>query len=221
MTALLCATVPLWLVGLDAAWRGRRLGGGTVAGIAVGLVGVAVLVGPSAHGLDLPAVAAVLGGAVAWAVGSLYARQADLPAHELAAGMQMLCGGLLLGLAGIAGGEGGQVDLGRVTPGSIGAVAYLVVFGSLAAFTAYGWLLRRVPTRVLATHAYVNPLVAVTLGWLVLGESITGSTVLAGLLVLASVVLLVGLPERRPREPIPSTGRLAVPRRSDFSRLAA
>jgi drug/metabolite transporter (DMT)-like permease len=221
LTALLCATVPLWLVGLDAAWRGKRLGGGTVAGIAVGLLGVAVLVGPSAHGLDLPAVAAVLGGAVAWAVGSLYARNADLPRPELAAGMQMLAAGLLLGLTGSASGEIGRVDPGRITSGSLGALAYLVVFGSLGAFTAYGWLLRNVPTRVLATHAYVNPVVAVALGWVVLGEPITGATILAGLLVLVSVVLLVGLPERRPRQPIPSGAGLPVPARHEFSRLAA
>jgi drug/metabolite transporter (DMT)-like permease len=220
-TALLCATVPFWLVGLDAAWEGRRLGGGTVTGIAVGLLGVALLVGPSASGLDLPAVAAVLGGAIAWAVGSLYARRADLPGHELAAGMQMLAAGLLLGLAAVVAGEARIANLSRVTPGSVGALAYLVVFGSLAAFTAYGWLLRRVPTRVLASHAYVNPVVAVALGRLVLGEPITATTVLAGLLVLVSVGLLLAQPERREPAPIPSDVWLPIPARHDFSRLAA
>lgn len=220
LTALLTATVPLWLVGLDAGLSGKRLSGGTVAGIAAGLLGVALLVGPSASGLDLVAVAAVLGGAVAWASGSLYARRAALPARRsLAAGMEMLAAGILLGFAGIARGEAAQFQ--PPSAGALAAFAYLVVFGSLVAYTTYGWLLARVPTKIVATHGYVNPVVAVALGCLLLGEPLTATTVAAGALVVVSVVLLVGLPKRERPAPIPNTVRLPVAPRSAFSRLAA
>lgn len=219
LTALLCATVPLWLVGIDAGVSGKRLGRGTVAGIALGLLGVAFLVGPSAAGLDLPAVAAVLGGVVAWAGGSIYARTAPLPERaELASGMEMIAAGLLLAVASVASGEVFQVH--AVSVSALGALLYLIVFGSLIAYTAYGWLLRNVPTKIVATHGYVNPAVAVLLGWLVLGEPLTASTLFAGSLVVASVVLIVGLPRRARREPIPAGG-LPVLARHEFSRLAA
>jgi len=220
LVALLCATVPLWMIGLDAGLSGRRLSGGTVAGIGAGLLGVALLVGPSAHGLDLVAVAAVLGGAIAWAAGSLYARRAPQPARrDVAAGMEMLAAGILLGIGAAITGEGSAVH--APSAASLGALAYLVVFGSLVAYTAYGWLLARVPTKVVATHGYVNPVVAVVLGVVLLGEPLAATTVLAGSLVVLSVVLLVGLPERERPEPIPSAVRLPVAPRSAFSRLAA
>jgi len=221
LVALLCATVPLWMVGLDAGLSGRRLSRATVAGIGVGLLGVALLVGPSAAGLDLVAVAAVLGGAIAWAAGSLYARRASLHLRrDLSAGMEMLAAGVLLGVAAAVTGEGSDVHVPSAA--AIAAIAYLVVFGSLVAYTAYGWLLAHVPTKVVATHGYVNPVVAVALGCLLLGEPLTATTFAAGALVVLSVVLIVGLPKRERRlEPIPSTVRLPVPARSAFSRLAA
>jgi drug/metabolite transporter (DMT)-like permease len=219
LTALLCSTVPLWLVGIDAGVSRKRLGGGTVAGIAVGLLGVALLVGPSASRLDLPAVAAVLGGVVAWAAGSIYARTAPLPErHELASGMEMIVAGLLLALASLVAGEPFRVH--AVSASSLAAVAYLIVFGSLIGYTAYGWLIRNIPTKIVSTHAYVNPVVAVFLGWLFLGEPITGTMVLAGALVVVSVVLLVGLPKRE--KPVPRVVRLPVRRpRPESSRVAA
>jgi drug/metabolite transporter (DMT)-like permease len=209
------------MVGLDAGLSGCRLSRATVAGIAIGLLGVALLVGPSAAGLDLVAVAAVLGGAIAWAAGSLYARRAPLPRRrDLSAGMEMLAAGILLGIAAVVTGEASEMHVPSV--GALAAIAYLVVFGSLLAYTAYGWLLAHVPTKVVATHGYVNPVVAVALGCLLLGEPLTATTLVAGALVLLSVVLIVGLPKReRPLEPIPSAIRLPVPARSAFSRLAA
>jgi drug/metabolite transporter (DMT)-like permease len=222
LAALLCATIPLWLVGLDGAVSGKRLGRRTILGMAVGLTGVALLVGPSASGLDLPAVAAVLVGVLAWAGGSIYARTAPLPGRlELASGMEMIAGGLLLGVASLVKGEPFQVH--AVPASAVLAVAYLTVFGSLVAYTSYGWLIRTIPTKIVSTHAYVNPIVAVFLGWLVLGEPITGTVVAAGALILLSVVLLVGRRRRvRPRpEPVAQVATLPIVRHPEAARIAA
>jgi drug/metabolite transporter (DMT)-like permease len=103
----------------------------------------------------------------------------------------MLCGGAMLGVLGASAGEVSQVRLGAISPASLGAVAVLVVFGSIGAFTAFGWLLRHVSIPVLSTYSYVNPGVAVALGWLVMGEHIAGKEIAAGLVILASVGLLL------------------------------
>jgi drug/metabolite transporter (DMT)-like permease len=222
LTALLCATVPVWLVGIDAGHSGRRLGAGKVAGLATGLLAVVLLVGPSASTIDLPAVLVVLAGTIAWAVGSIYARTAPLVARrEQAAGMEMLAAGLMLGVLGVAGGEVGRVHPTQISAPAFGALAYLIVFGSLVAYPAYGWLLRNVSTSVLSTHAYVNPAVAVLLGCLLLGEPLTATTVFAGVLVVISVVLLIGLPRREKRPPLPRPVGLTVLRLGEFSRIAA
>jgi drug/metabolite transporter (DMT)-like permease len=221
LAALLTATIPVWLVGLDAVVSRRRLGVQTLGGIALGLLGVGLLVGPSTASLDVPAVVAILLGTVSWAAGSLYARSAPLPERtDLSTAMQMLCGGLLLGVTG-AFTETHQVHPGHFTPSALAAVAYLAVFGSLVAFTAYGWLLKNLSTKVVATHAYVNPVVAVLLGWLVLGEAITPVTVLAGAFVVASVCLL-GVEPKRVTRPVLRLVRTApAVARQQFLRLAA
>jgi drug/metabolite transporter (DMT)-like permease len=222
LTALLCATVPLWLVGIDGIVTGRRLGVGKVAGIALGLLGIALLVGPSAAHLDLPSVLAVLVGVVAWAGGSIYARSAPLPKRRnLGAGMELLAAGVMLGIAGVATGELGRVHPAQISGAGFLAFAYLTVFGSIVAYTAYGWLVQNVSTTLLSTHAYVNPVVAVALGALVLGEPITGTTIVAGALVLFSIVLIIGLPKRDRRLPLPRPVGLVTPALADFSRLAA
>jgi drug/metabolite transporter (DMT)-like permease len=222
LAALLCATIPLWLVGIDGIVGGKRLSRGTVGGMGIGLIGVAVLVGPSAAHLDLPAVLAVLVGTIAWAGGSIYARTAALPKRpNLGAGMEMIAAGVLLAIGGVATGELGRFHPTHVPLAAVGALLYLIVFGSLLAYTAYGWLLRNASTTVVSTHAYVNPVVAVALGAAVLGEPITGTTVFAGLLVVLSVVLIIGLPKRPKRAPMPRPVGLATPALADFSRLAA
>jgi drug/metabolite transporter (DMT)-like permease len=222
MAALLCATIPLWLVGIDGIVTGRRLATGKVVGVGIGLVGVAVLVGPSGSKLDLTAVLAVLVGTIAWAAGSMYSRSAPLPGRpNVGAGMEMIAAGVLLAIAAAATGELGRFHPTQVPAAAFGAMAYLIVFGSLLGYTAYGWLLRNVSTTLVSTHAYVNPVVAVALGAVVLGEPVTGTTVFAGLLVLVSVVLIIGLPKRDRRTPIPRPVGLATPALADFSRLAA
>ena len=191
-TALLIATVPLFTAVLDRTVFGVRLSLGALAGIATGLVGVALLVGQSAH-VDPVGAAVILGAGLAWAVGSAYARVAPLPkAPFLSAAMQMLCGAVLLAVAGAAMGEVGRVHPAAISTGSLVAFGFLVVFGSLLAFTAYGWLLQSgAPSVVVSTYAYVNPGVAVLLGWLFAGEAVGGRELAAGAVILASVGMLV------------------------------
>jgi drug/metabolite transporter (DMT)-like permease len=209
LTALLVAAVPLFTALLDRTFFGVRLSLGALAGIATGLLGVALLVGQSAQ-IDPVGAAVILGAALAWAGGSAYARVAPLPeAPFLSAAMQMLCAAVFLALAGAALGEVGQVHPGAVSTGSVAAFGFLVVFGSIVAFTAYGWLLRSgAPSVLVSTYAYVNPAVAVLLGWLFVGETVGGRELAAGAVILASVGMLVLAREphsHEEAEPLPET----------------
>ena len=193
IAALLVATVPLFVAVLDRACFGIRLPLGAGLGIAAGLVGVALLVGGSGK-LDPVGVVVLLVASFAWAAGSAYSRVAPLPQDTiLSASLQMLTAGLALGVIGTAAGERVQ----SVSAQSLGALAFLVVFGSLLAFTAYGWLLRHAPSPLVSTYAYVNPAVAVGLGALFAGERIGPREVVAGLIILSSVGLLAVRHERR------------------------
>ena len=188
--ALLVATVPLFTALLDRTFFGTKLPVGAVAGIAAGLLGVGLLVGTGGR-IDPLGTAVLLVAAFAWAAGSVLARVAPLPRKPfVSAGLQMLCAGAMLGVLGVAAGELSQVRLGAVSAASLAAVGFLVVFGSIGAFTAFGWLLRHASIPVLSTYSYVNPAVAVALGWLVMGEHVGGKEVAAGLVILASVGLL-------------------------------
>jgi drug/metabolite transporter (DMT)-like permease len=193
VAALLIATVPLWMSVLGRVALRERLAWTAVLGLAVGFAGLVVLVRPSGtHRLDPLATAVVLGGALAWASGSVWSRRAPLPRRPLVgAGIEMLAGGAVLAVAAVVGGELGRIDPGAVSAASLAAVAYLVVFGSLVAFTAYAWLLRNVRTSVASTYAYVNPVVAVALGWAFGGEPVSARTLLAGAVILAGVALIV------------------------------
>ena len=208
LTALLVASVPLFTALLDRTVFGVRLSLGAVAGIATGLLGVALLVGPSAN-IDPVGAAVILVAAFAWAAGSAYARIAPLPkAPFLSASMQMLAAAALLAVAGAAMGEVGRVHPSAISLSSLGAFGFLVVFGSIVAFTAYGWLLKSGASSVLvSTYAYVNPAVAVLLGWLFAGEAVGGREIAAGAVILASVGMLV-LARHAPHkgaEPTPET----------------
>ncbi len=189
--ALIVGSVPLWLALLDRVFLGQRLAPAAVVGLVVGFGGVALLAG-GAGGGSLTGAAVVLVGSLAWAAGSLYARRAAMPPRPLAgAALQMLAGGVLLGLGGLARGEAGEVDVGAVSGESVVALAYLIVVGSLVGFTAYAWLLRNAPTSLVGTYAYVNPVVAVALGTLVLDEPLSASVLVGGAAILAAVVLIV------------------------------
>jgi drug/metabolite transporter (DMT)-like permease len=203
VAALLGASIPLWIALLDRLVFGSRLSRGAIAGLGIGLAGVFVLVGPASNGVNLVGAAAVLLSSLGWAAGSLHSRSSPLPGSPLlAAAMQMLAGGALLGVAGIAAGEVPRVHLEAVSASSLGAFAYLVVGGSLLAYPLYAWLLRNAPTRVVTTHAYVNPAVAVLLGWAVLAEPLTRSTLVAAAAIVVSVLLIVG------SRAVPSRGKV-------------
>jgi drug/metabolite transporter (DMT)-like permease len=211
VAALLVATMPLWLALFDRVVFGRRLSGVGWTGLLVGLGGVALLVSPGGGGTDLLGGLACVGCAMSWAAGTLYARHAPLPSQPaLASGTQMLAGGVLLGVAGLAAGEGGAVHLAQISAESLLAVAYLVVVGSIVAFSCFQWLLHNAPTSTVATYAYVNPVVAVLLGAAFLGEPLTMRTLVAGAAIVVSVVLIVGggrvrLPRLRAALPARST----------------
>ncbi|HTZ06150.1 MAG TPA: EamA family transporter [Gaiellaceae bacterium] len=199
--ALLIASVPLFMAVLDRLVLGIRLPFGAVAGIAAGLLGVGLLVGPGGR-VDILGTAVILLAALAWAVGSVFARIAPLPTKPaLAAAMQLLCASVMLAGLSAAKGDLSHVSLGAVSPASLAALVYLVVFGSIVAFTAYGWLLSNVGTQLLSTYAYVNPAVAVLLGWAFIGERIGGKEVAAGLVILASVAMLFLAREPHGAEP--------------------
>lgn len=191
--ALLVSTVPLWMVLFD--WLrpgGTRPGWKVFAGVSLGLAGLVLLVRPTAglH-LDRMGVIVLLLGALSWAWGSVRSRHVPLPASPLlATAMEMLAGGALLVLAGLATGEGADFHLAQVTLRSALAFGYLVTFGALVGFTAYVWLLRAASPALVGTYAYVNPIVAVFLGWLILGEPLTGRTLVAAAVIIAGVVLI-------------------------------
>ncbi len=196
IAALLIASCPLWFVGLDWLQRGPRPTLPIVLGLIVGFVGMVVLVDPwrisGGEEVHLGGALALLAASIVWTWGSLYSRRAVLPASPpLGTGMEMLVGGILLLIGGLIAGEGRDFQVADVTITSIGAVLYLVVFGSLIAFTSYIWLLRvSTPDRV-STYAYVNPVVAVFLGWLVLGEPLDARVFAATVLIVISVVLII------------------------------
>jgi drug/metabolite transporter (DMT)-like permease len=193
VAALLVAMVPLWMAVIGFAVYRERLSWPAVGGLVVGFAGVGVLVRPQgAARVDPAGVLMLVGATLSWAAGSLYARRAPLPKRPLVAtAMEMIAGGVLLGVVGLARGELSSFHPGRVTAESLLAVGYLIVFGSLAGFTAYAWLIRVARTSIVSTYAYVNPIVAVFLGWTILNEPIAGRTLIAGLIIVIGVALIV------------------------------
>jgi drug/metabolite transporter (DMT)-like permease len=191
LAALMVAIIPLWVALMDRAFFGRRLSPTAVAGLVVGFAGVALLVRPGGGG-DLLAMLALVGTTAAWAAGSLYARGAALPESPLlSASMQMLAAGVFLGVAGLATGESGGIHADSFSTKPVIAFVYLVVVGSLIAFSAYAWLLKNVRISVVSTYAFVNPVVAVALGTVFLNEKIGWSTIAAGGAIVVAVVLIV------------------------------
>ena len=203
VAALLIATVPLWIALFDRVFGGRRLATGHVLGLVGGLAGVAALVGPvGGAGIDAIGALGALVAAVSWAAGSLYARGAALPGDLLlGAAMQMLAAGALLAVVGAASGEAAQVHTPSLA--SLGALAYLVVVGSLVAYSSYVWLMRSAPTSIVSTYAFVNPAIAVALGAAFLGEPLTFRVLAASAAIVVSVALIVTAREPRARVPQP------------------
>lgn len=207
IAALLVATLPVWMVLLD--WLrpgGTRPRAGVFAGLALGLVGLALLVGPSAlaggrgeGGVDLTGAAVLMLGSISWAAGSIYLKSAPrAPSATLSNAIQMLAGGGALALVGLAVGEAGRLHAEAMTPRALLSLAYLAVFGSLVAFTAYTYILRASTPAKVATYAYVNPVVAVLLGWAFANEPITARTLVAAAVILAGVAIITAAGERAP-----------------------
>ena len=191
--------MPLWLLGLDAGLNRARLGLAPLAGLLLGLIGVALLssVGLSSLGsasgqVSIAGVLTVVGAAGLWALGTMTARRGTFPASPvLATGMELLAGGAALLVLAAATGEFGSLHLGHVSARSWIALGYLIVIGSIVAFSAYGIAIRALPTATVATYAYVNPVIAVLLGALILGERLTPAMIGGGILVVGAVVLVV------------------------------
>ncbi|MEU2182775.1 EamA family transporter [Streptomyces thermolilacinus] len=198
LAALLVAGVPAWVVLLRTGF-GERPGPAAYAGVALGLAGLAVLSLPGLSGdVRMGGVLTVVVATLLWATGSFSSSRIPMPRNAFAASAyEMVAGGLGCALVGLLRGEQSGLDLADVSARSWTALAYLIVFGSLIAFTAYAWLLQSAPISLVATYAYVNPVVAVFLGWLVLDEALTWPIALGGAIVVAGVWLIVRA-ERRP-----------------------
>ena len=196
IAALLVAVEPLWIVLLE--WLrpgGKRPSARTAIGVVLGFAGLVILVGPQDLGggrVDVLGAIVVVVAALSWAAGSLYSREAPLPSSPfLATAMQMLAGGVLLVTAGLLTGEAGRVDPSTFSARSLAALAYLTVFGSLVAFTAYIWLLGVVSPSRASTYAYVNPLVAVVLGWALAGERLDARVALSAVVIVGAVAMII------------------------------
>jgi drug/metabolite transporter (DMT)-like permease len=209
VAALLVAMTPLFMVLLEWARPGGRRPTWLVSlGLAVGLGGVLALVGPGSFAggtrIDLIGAATVAFGCLAWSAGSIYSRHAPRPSSALMmTAIQMLVGGVFVGLLAVVRGELSSFDLSAVSARSMAAWAYLLVFGSLIAFTAFVYLLRVSTAARVATYAYVNPVVAVLLGWLLAGEAISARMLVAAVIIVAGVVIITGAEGRaqRPKSP--------------------
>ncbi|QNF33856.1 EamA family transporter [Adhaeribacter swui] len=197
MAALLIATVPLWITLLGFLFFGKpRPDGKTILGLILGLAGVLVLIGPDnligQGNMDAWGMIVIILGTVTWAFGSLYAaRGKNAAAPIMSSAMQMITGGMLQILVAFMIGEYTQLNLAAFSTKSILAFWYLVLFGSLIGFSSYSWLIRVAPPSRVATYAFVNPLVAVVLGWFFANEAVTTQMLLAGLLILPAVILIL------------------------------
>ena len=191
LAALLVASVPLWMALADRVINGQRIPLRGWLALVIGLGGIAVLARPSGNGAVLP-ILVVLGASVSWGIGSVLAGRMPAPASPLVgSAMEMLTGGIVLTVIAAATGELARIDPAHVSTQSLLGLLYLIGPGSLLALTCYVIALRRLPTSVVSTYAYVNPVVAVSLGALFLGERPTLATLLGGVIVVASVAMLL------------------------------
>lgn len=214
VAALLVAITPCWIVLID--WlrpRGTKPTLQVLAGLVLGLAGVALLIGPDsllgAGRIDPLGTTVLMIGSLCWSSGSIYSRHAPVPETPLlATGMQMVCGGAVLTVVALLAGEASRVDLAAVSVRSVLALLYLIVFGAIIGYTAYIWLLRATTPARVATYAYVNPVVAVLLGWLFAGEALTRRMLFASVVIVGGVALITW--KRQPRavvcEPATSPG---------------
>jgi len=199
VAALVVAVEPIFVAWMIPLFRiGGPPGAKTYLGLALGAASVAVLFQPDVTTADgiVPGLLAVLLGSLSWAIGVVLSRKlqerrdGQVDTSAMNAALPLLCGAGMLAVGGLALGEQDQFSLGAVSTLSLVGLLYLIVFGSLLAFTAYSWLLRHYPPTLVATHTYVNPIVALILGWAVAGERITSSIVISAALAVAAIALV-------------------------------
>jgi len=199
MAALIIAILPFWIAIID--WIGpakTRPSPGVAIGVIVGIAGIVILIGPAALDTSgasgsrfLTGAMVLVVGNLSWALGTIYSRHATLPKSAfVATGMEMLCGGALLLILALITREPMQFDLANVSARSIAGFAYLTTIGSLVGFTAFIWLIQHQPASRVATYAYVNPVVAVFLGWAIAGEPLTLRTLIAAAIIIGAVALI-------------------------------
>lgn len=192
VTALLVATLSLWMALLAWLGWGEQPSRRALVGLPLGFAGTALLIGPiDTSGIDPLGAGACLLASLSWAAASLYSRRAPLPTRTaVSTAMQMIAGGVWMTIASLATGEWRHLDPHALSTASLAATAYLIIAGSLVAFSAYAWLLRNAPMPLVATYAYVNPVVAVALGWACAGEPVTPRMIGAGATILGAVALI-------------------------------
>ena len=216
LTALIIGAVPLIVVLLRTA-EGDRPALPTLAGVAIGFVGLAVLVVPGDRPGDAPlwGVLLILAAAVSWALGSYYSPRMELPADPLVStSLQMLFGGAGMLVVGSLAGELDEFDPGAFSGDSVLALVYLIFIGGLLAYTAYTWLLQNAPISTVTTYAYVNPVIAVLLGWAILEEEITAAVVIGAAAIVLSVAMVVRRESTDPEAPIQARTRRPLSRRA-------
>ncbi len=193
LTALLITTVPFWIVGIESAIpHGKRINFKTAEGLVLGLAGVLLIFGVNIKGLfnsnDLAGIAGLMIAVIGWSAGSVYSQRKKITAHPLmGAAIEMIIAGIVLTIVAAVLGEGSQL---RFTSGSLTAFVYLVIFGSLIGYASYIYAIAHLPVSFVATYAYINPIIALLLGWLMLGENISFDIVVAAVIILGGVMLV-------------------------------
>lgn len=193
LAALLVTTVPFWIVGFEAVMpHGKKLNINLVGGLILGLAGVVLIFGFDLSSLlksdNLIGVISIMLAEVGWSAGSVYSKYKKPNVHPLmSAAYQMMAAGVFLIIAGAAAGEFSQL---KITPEGLAAFVYLVIFGSLIGYSSYIYAIAHLPVSFVSTYAYINPIIALFLGWLVLGEVITINVIIAAAIILVGVMLV-------------------------------
>ncbi|MEA2452330.1 MAG: hypothetical protein QOG04_1040 [Actinomycetota bacterium] len=218
LAALIIASVPLWVIILRR-FAGDRVSLGTLVGVAVGFSGVAILVMPGNRPTGIPtwSIALILFASAAWALGSFLSTRMSLPKDLfLSSAYQMMGGGIALVIGGLIRGEASHFDASSWSAASLWGFFYLITMGSLVGFTAYAWLLQNAPISKVATYAYVNPVVAIFLGWLILSEEVSSTTIVGALVIVISVAFIVRK-ESKPRAQVEPTAAVGLGERVTVS----
>jgi drug/metabolite transporter (DMT)-like permease len=197
VAAIVVATVPIWMVVIAAVLSRSGITLGAGIGLALGTIGIATLAGVPGGGVPLVPTLLMLFGSFSWALGSVYARRhAELRANPIIPALEMFVGGIILVVMGLVTGEAAHLDLHAVTAASIGGFLWLVGPGALVGYTAYNYAVRKLPTHIVATYGYVNPVVAVSLGAWLLHEPLTLNVILGGAAIVLAVVAILSSPAK-------------------------